>query len=169
MYATSQETRAKATVGLALCLAAVAGTSCSQMAARGSHQNPTREAAVRHVMDVFFAESLRQDWDAVGRVMTDDFEIFTDDAIRYRKQEYVDLLKADDLRLGRYRLDDLHIGVAASDDYAWMTYRGYFESTSHGKFSRVATLETLMFRKDSGEWKLFRAQATISDLDKPTQ
>ena len=148
---------------LASFLAALCCTSCTQSVA--VPQNTDAGAGVRQALDRFFAASLKQDWDAAADVMSDDFVIFTDGAKPYGKADYVKLLKADNLRLGRYELRDLKSG--ASGNLGWMTYHGYFESTSHGVFSRVVTLETLLFRNESGKWRMFRAQATIRDLDKP--
>jgi ketosteroid isomerase-like protein len=127
-------------------------------------EDAVNEAGVRRTLDLFFTAALKQDWEAAGNVMSEDFVIFTDGAKSYRKDEYVKLLKADNLLLKRYELRDLKLGT--SGELAWVTYRGYFESTSHGMFSRVETLETLLFRSEAGKWRMFRAQATIRDLDK---
>ncbi len=154
---------ARTLILLASLFAALCCTSCTQSVA--APQSSEDAAGVRQALDRFFAASIKQDWDAAAEVMSDDFVIFTDGAKPYNKADYVKLLKADNLRLGRYELRDLKSG--ASGNLGWMAYHGYFESTSHGVFSRVETLETLLFRRESGKWRMFRAQATIRDLDRP--
>lgn len=148
---------------IAICAVCLAGGVFVSGMARGPEGTDAR-AEIREALDAFFEASKHQDWDGAALVMSDDFLMFTDGAQVFPKDEYVRLLKADDLVMGRYELRDLEIGSSAAGDLGWVTYRGYFESTSHGVPSRVETAELLLFRNEGGDWRMFRAQASIRDL-----
>lgn len=146
-------------------LAAVTGTVSCTASARAKTETPPSTAAVRATLDKFFEDALRRDWDATLRLMSDDFMMFTDGAQAFDKAEYARLLKADDIQMSKYELRDVSSGVSASGDMAWMTYKGYFEQTMHGTPGRVETTETLLFRNEGGAWRMFRAHASVRDLD----
>ena len=67
--------------------------------------------------------------------------------------------------LSKYELRDVSTGVSASGDLAWMTFKGYFEQTMQGIPGRVETAETLQFRNENGNWRMFRAHASVRDPD----
>lgn len=149
----------------AVLVMALCCNSCGETA-RATTQPP--ETSVRAALDQFFEVSKEQDWDEAGKLMSDDFLMLGDGAQVYDKAQYVKLLKEDNLLLLKHELQNFKIGVSKSQDLAWMTYKGYFESQTHGKFGRVNTVETLLFRNENGKWLMFRAHASIQELDTPS-
>ncbi|BDC50510.1 hypothetical protein F183_A28260 [Bryobacterales bacterium F-183] len=146
-------------VFLAAALCALSGCDT----ARGK-DTPSSETAVRAVMDQFFTLSKVQDWDGVGALMSKDFEIYTDNAESYGKDAYVKLLKADNLSLTAMSLRDERVAVSGDGSMAWMTYKGHFETTVRGKPSVAETAETIVFRKEGGQWYLCRAHASVREV-----
>ena len=121
-------------------------------------------ARVREVIDLFFDSAKKRDWDAAGDLMADDFEIYADEASSYDKRSYVELLKQDDMELKYMQLTDLAISVSSDGRMAWSKYRGVFKGVSRGSLFDVATVETLIFRKEEGNWKITRAHASTKSL-----
>jgi ketosteroid isomerase-like protein len=141
---------------------AAANTSCMRSDAGNAN---ARVSEVRDVMNQFFENAKRQDWDAVGGLMAPEFEIYPDQAESYGKDAYVKLLKADNLLVKRMELHDDRVTVSGDGTLAWMTYKGYFENIEQGKLTKVETAETMLFRHDpGGKWLLARGHASIRDL-----
>jgi ketosteroid isomerase-like protein len=158
---STNPTRLGALLTIVVVLTCAAG--CTSRA--GAKTDP-QATAVRASLDKFFDAATRGDWESTADLMSADFLMYTDGVQVFDKGEYLRQLRADDLKLDRYQLRDVTTGVAGSGDMAWMTYKGYFESTTHGKPSRMETAETLLFRNESGKWRMFRAHASVRDLSK---
>ena len=150
---------------LLTCIAALMGIISCTGSARAKTETPTADAAVRATLNRFFEAALRRDWDATMPLLSVDFVMFTDGAQIFGRDEYLRLLKSDDILVSKYELRDVRSGVSASGDLAWMTYKGYFEQSLHGVPGRVETAETLLFRNENGVWRMFRAHASVRDLD----
>ena len=150
---------------LTLVAAFTSAVACNSPARAKTETSAAPAAAVRASLDKFFDAATRGDWESTGDLMSADFLMYTDGVQAYGKDEYLRQLKADDLKLDKYQLRDITTGVAGSGDIAWMTYKGYFESTPHGKSSRMETAETLLFRNENGQWRMFRAHASVRDLN----
>jgi len=131
---------------------------------RATVDQDAEAARVRKVLDQFFSDAKKRDWDAVGQSMAADFEMYTDGAAAVNKQDYVKVLKEDDLELSYMELRDMEIRVSSDGQMAWTKYRGLFKSTSHNQPSNVETAETLIFKKDSGQWKITRAHVSIKNI-----
>ena len=119
---------------------------------------------VRSVVDQFFSAAKKRDWDAVGELMSTDFELYTDGASGFNKQAYVKVFKEDDMQLAYMELRDMEIRVSSDGQMAWAKYRGLFKSTSHNQPSTVETAETLIFKREGERWKITRAHASIKPV-----
>lgn len=147
-----------------LCVFAIAGTSSVN-----THTTVVDEAAetirVKKVVDEFFNTAKKRDWDAAAEIMSADFELYTDGASNFNKQEYVKALKADDLEVAFMELRDMEIRVSSDGQMAWTKYRGLFKTISQNKPSNVETAETLIFKREGEQWKITRAHVSIKTLN----
>ncbi|HSR51002.1 MAG TPA: nuclear transport factor 2 family protein [Acidobacteriota bacterium] len=147
-------------LGLVLFIALVALSAAAWSPEKGSDKEQ-----IQQVIESFFTLSEEGDWDAVGELLSDDFEIYTDQATAIAKPEYMQLLKADDMFLLEWKIADLEIQISADGSSAWSKYRGRFRSTIGGAPDLVETVETLIFTKVSGHWKISHGHASIKSLD----
>jgi ketosteroid isomerase-like protein len=122
-------------------------------------------ARVRQVLDQFFSTAKKRDWDAVAQLMSTDFELYTDGASVFNKQAYVKVFKEDDMQLAYMELKDLEIHVSSDGQMAWAKYRGFFKFTSHNQPSTMETAETLIFKKESEQWKIARAHVSLKPMN----
>lgn len=144
---------------LLLCVLALAGAP--SLDTRGTPVDQDAEAArVKKVLDQFFSTAKNRDWDAAAGLMSTDFELYTDGASNYSKLEYVKALKSDDLEVAHMELRDMEIRVSSDGQMAWTKYRGLFKMISHNKPSNVETAETLIFKREDGQWKITRAHVS---------
>jgi ketosteroid isomerase-like protein len=120
---------------------------------------------VRKVLDQFFSEAKKRDWDAVGELMSTDFELYTDGASAFNKQAYVKIFKEDDMQLAYMELRDVEIRVSSDGQMAWAKYRGFFKTSTHNQPSTVETAETLIFKKEDEQWKITRAHVSMKPLN----
>lgn len=121
----------------------------------------TEEEQVKHVLNQFFVLAEKREWDAVGEILTEDFEIYTDDATKFDKGAYVKLLKEDDLVVQYWDLKDVVLRVSRDGRTAWGKYRGVFSHMSRGTQHDVETVETLIFRKENEKWRITHAHASV--------
>src|SRR4051812_26928238 len=120
-----------------LCTLGMGGTCASR---RATAADPAAEAArVRMVVDQFFSAAQKHDWDAAAELMSADFELYTDGAAAFNKQDYVKVLKEDDLQMASMELRDVEIRVASDGEMAWGKYRGLFKSSSRGQSGTMET------------------------------
>lgn len=119
------------------------------------------EAAVRGVIDDFYAAAKQKDWGKVSEVMSDDFRLFADGAEVYEKAPYLEILEQEDLGVLEMALNNLEIHVASDGKTAWSTFNGHFK---HSEELEVETAETLVFEKRAGEWKMVHAHAAVKML-----
>lgn len=133
---------------------------------RATIVDPAAEAArVRTVVDQFFSEAKKRDWDAVGELMSTDFELYTDGASVFSKQAYVKVFKDDDMQLAYMELRDMDIRVSSDGQMAWAKYRGLFKTITHNQPATVETAETLIFKKEADQWKITRAHVSMKPLN----
>ena len=153
-----------------LCFCACVLTGCATRgSARASSPDLAAEKAqVNEVLDQFFDLARKRDWEATGRLMSEDFEIYTDDAAVFGKKDYVELMKQDDLEVKDMELKDREVEVSGDGRMAWMRYRGYFNCVTHGKPHVVETAETLIFRKEGREWKIVQSHASVKTVQPRT-
>jgi ketosteroid isomerase-like protein len=119
------------------------------------------QSKVKVALDNFFAAAGKHDWDDVGGMLTEDFEIFTDEATILNKSEYLKVMKQDNLRIAQMQLKDLRIEVSEQGQMAWCRYRGLFHMFAGPESSLVETAETVVFRNENSGWKLVQAHASI--------
>jgi uncharacterized protein (TIGR02246 family) len=120
---------------------------------------------VRSVVDQFFSAARKRDWDAAAELMATDFELYTDGASAFNKQAYVKVLKEDDMELTSMELRDVEIRVSSDGQMAWGQYRGLFKMTSHNQPSTMETAETLIFKREGGQWKITHAHVSLKPLN----
>jgi ketosteroid isomerase-like protein len=147
-----------------LSIIAIAGIPSNETRAIFVDQD-AETARVKKILDQFFSKAKKHDWDAVAECMATDFELYTDGASGFNKQAYVKVLKEDDLELSYMELRDMEIRVSSDGQMAWSKYRGLFKSISHNQPSNVETAETLIFKKEGGQWKITRAHVSIKNLN----
>jgi ketosteroid isomerase-like protein len=122
---------------------------------------PDKQSEVKLALDNFFAAAGKQDWDKVGGMLTEDFEMFTDEATILNKSEYIKVMKQDSLRVAQMQLKDLRIEVSEQPQMAWCRYHGFFHIAAGPQSSLVETAETVVFRNENRGWKLVQAHASI--------
>jgi len=147
-----------------LCVFALAGTPSVNTRVPGVDQ-ADEAVRVRKVLDQFFSTAKSRDWDAAAELMSTDFELYTDGASNFSKQEYVKALKADDLEVAHMELRDMEVRVSSDGQMAWTKYRGLFKMVSHNKPTNVETAETLIFKREGGQWKITRAHVSSKTLN----
>jgi ketosteroid isomerase-like protein len=132
---------------------------------RATSVDPAAESVkVRKVLDQFFGAAKTRDWDAAANFMATDFELYTDGASAFSKQDYVKVLKEDDMVLASMELRDMEIRVSSDGTMAWCKYRGLFKSISQNHPSDVETAETLIFKREGDQWKITRAHVSLKAL-----
>lgn len=147
-----------------LCVFGMVGTLFTST--RATIVNQAAEATrVRKVVDQFFSTAKKRDWDAVAELMSTDFELYTDGASVFDKQAYVKVFKEDDMQLAYMELKDMEIRVSSDGQMAWAKYRGFFKTTTHNQPGTVETAETLIFKKESEQWKITRAHVSMKPLN----
>ncbi len=119
------------------------------------------QSKVKLALDNFFAAAGKQDWDKIGGMLTEDFEMFTDEVTILNKYEYIKALKQDNLRVAQMQLKDLRIEVSEQGQMAWCRYHGFFHISAGPQSSFVETAETVVFRNENSGWKLVQAHASI--------
>ena len=62
-------------------------------------------------------------------------------------------------------LKDMETRVSSDGQMAWTKYRGIFKSTSKNQESNVETVETLIFKREGGQWKITRAHVSSKILN----
>jgi hypothetical protein len=112
------------------------------------------EAGVKSVIDAFFTAARRHDWDATGRMMAENFRIWLDGDESMDRDEYLVVLKEDDLEVVDMKLDDLEIGVSKDGSMAWTRYRATVDGITKEKRSSVRTAETILFDRVKDQWMM---------------
>ena len=147
-----------------LCVFGMVGTPSTNT--RATIVDPAAESIqVKKVLDQFFSEAKKRDWDAVAELMSTDFELYTDGASEFNKQAYVKVLKDDDMQVTDMELRDMEIRVSSDGQMAWAKYRGLFKSTIHNQPSTMETAETLIFKKEAEQWKITRSHVSLKPLN----
>lgn len=137
-------------------------TRTSSTNTRATIVDPAAESVrVRKVLDQFFSEAKKRDWDAVAELMSTDFELYTDGASAFNKQAYAKVLKEDDMQVTDMELKDMEIRVSSDGQMAWAKYRGFFKSTIHNQPTTMETAETLIFKKENEQWKIARSHVSL--------
>lgn len=152
---------------LCLCACVLAGCATRGSARTSLPDLAAEKARVNEVLDQFFDLARKRDWDGTGKLMSEDFEVYTDGAAVFGKKDYVELMKQDDLEVKDMELKDREVQVSGDGRMAWMRYRGYFNCVTHGKPHVVETAETLVFRKEGQEWKIVQSHASVKAVQPP--
>jgi ketosteroid isomerase-like protein len=119
------------------------------------------QSKVKVALDNFFVAAEKQDWDKAGGMLTEDFEMFTDEVTILNKYEYIKVMKQENLHVAQMQLKDLRIEVSEQGQMAWCRYRGFFHMSAGPQSSLVETAETVVFRNENSGWKLVQAHASV--------
>jgi ketosteroid isomerase-like protein len=118
------------------------------------------QSNVKVALDNFFAAAGKHDWDRVGGMLAEDFEMFTDDVTILNRDDYIKVMKQDDLNVAQMQLKDLRIEVSEQGRIAWCRYHGFFHMSAGPQSSLVETAETVVLRNEDSGWKLVQAHAS---------
>lgn len=143
-----------------LCVFGIVGTPFTNTRATVADQT-AETIQVKKVLDQFFGAAQKRDWDAAAEFMSTDFELYTDGASSFSKQAYVKVLKDDDVAFASMELRDMEVRVSSDGQMAWAKYRGLFKSAGNNQPGAVETAETLIFKKESEQWKIARAHVSM--------
>lgn len=122
-----------------------------------------QQSKVKAALDNFFAAAGKHDWDSIGGMLTEDFEMFTDEVTILNKHQYIKIMKEDNLHVAQMKLKDLRIEVSEQGQMAWCRYHGLFHMYAGQRSSFVETAETVVFRNENSGWKLVQAHASIKE------
>jgi hypothetical protein len=114
------------------------------------------DAEVKKAIDGFFEAARRRDWDAAGKLLSNDFRIWFGNDGSLDRAAYVALLKEDGLNVVDMSLHDLEIGISADRSLAWARYRATVDAISKGQRSISRTAETIVFERQNEEGWLMR-------------
>jgi ketosteroid isomerase-like protein len=121
------------------------------------------KAEVKKAIDGFFDAARRRDWDAAGKLLSNDFRIWFGSDGSLDRAAYVALLKEDDLNVVDMSLHDLEIGISADGSLAWGCYRATVDAISKGQRSVARTAETIVFERGNGEnWLMRHIHVSLS-------
>ncbi|MEO0975483.1 MAG: nuclear transport factor 2 family protein, partial [Pseudomonadota bacterium] len=97
-----------------------------------------------------------------------DFVIYVDGGESFGKEEYVTLLKSDDIVVESLTLHNVQISVSADRSMAWSRYQAEVVSHSQGARHDVSTLETLVFQREGNQWLIRHAHVALAPLTAAT-
>ncbi|MBS1902237.1 MAG: nuclear transport factor 2 family protein [Bacteroidetes bacterium] len=106
----------------------------------------------------------RRDWDAFARPLAAGFRYFTDHATIQSRDAFVSCLKNDPWEPVSYSMSELAIIVSASNDVAYATYCMQFDGRMSGTVMSIRALETAVFERTAGEWKLVHFHSSNKEL-----
>jgi len=96
----------------------------------------------------------KKEWDKFAGYLTDNFRYFTDKTTILNKEKFVDFLSKDEWQSNDYKVYDIDIHVPNGCDTAWGTYKTSFTGIFREKEMTVTAIETSVFVKENGGWKI---------------
>jgi ketosteroid isomerase-like protein len=119
------------------------------------------EREVRAVLDTFFREAAAKNWVALSTLLADDFEFFGDDAVVVGRAEFLKAMQDDSMDIESLQLADVKVTASRGADLAIAKYRLNLRSSVQGKPYNMTSVETIGFRRESGNWRLVHNHASI--------
>ena len=123
------------------------------------------EAAVKKALEKFFHGVETKDWKAVDEVMAKDFEFYGDDTMTLTRDEFIKAMKEDNMQIDKLELNNVKVSLSPDRQMAWVKYSAHLESLNRGEPYNMASVETVAFRKEDGNWKMTHNHASVKKLD----
>jgi len=124
----------------------------------------SEHANVRKALDSFFHAVDKRDWKTVEDVLAPDFHFYGDDLMVLDRLQFIDAMRADDMKIDKLDLKDVTINLSPDGQMAWATYRAHLESTMRNSPYNMDSAETVVLRKEQGNWKLTHNHASVKKL-----
>ena len=121
-------------------------------------------AAVEQALHAFFDAAQTKNWASVDSMLASDFQFYSDSALTLDKAAFIAAMKDDDMDVGQLALQDVTVALSNEGDFAWVKYRAHLESTIKGRPYNMMSVETVIFRKERGGWKMVHNHASIKGL-----
>ncbi len=126
------------------------------------------EADVKKALEKFFHAVDVRDWKAVDEVMAKDFEFYGDDTTVATRDEFIKAMKDDNMQIYKFELKNVKVSLSPDGQMAWVKYGAYMESSMRDEPYNMASVETVAFRKEDGNWKMTHNHASVKKLDAKT-
>lgn len=123
------------------------------------------EAEVKKALDKFFHAVDVKDWKAIDEVLAKDFEFYGDDTTVLTRDEFIKAMKDDNMQIDKLQLKNVKVSLSPDGQMAWVKYSAYLESSMRGAPYNMASVETVAFRKEDGNWKMTHNHASVKKLD----
>lgn len=149
-----------------LSLAGVYGCSnSSREEARAAVTDTTSERVnVRKALDRFFYAVDKKDWKMVEEILAADFQFYGDHLMVLNRSQFIDAMREDDMKIDKFDLKDVTIDLSPDGQMAWARYRAHLESTMRDGPYNMDSAETVVLRKEQGNWKLTHNHASVKKL-----
>lgn len=125
----------------------------------------TEALHVRKALDTFFHAVDVRDWKTVDEVLSADFEFYGDDSMVLTRAEFINAMREDDMKIDKLELKDVKVSLSPDGQMAWVKYSAHLESSMRGAPYNMASVETVAFRKEDGNWKMTHNHASVKKLD----
>lgn len=125
----------------------------------------TEAANVRKALDTFLHAVDVRDWKTVDEVLSADFEFYSDDLMVLTRAEFINAMREDDMKIDKLELKDVKVSLSPDGQMAWVKYGAHLESSMRGAPYNMASVETVAFRKEDGNWKMTHNHASVKKLD----
>lgn len=148
---------------LSLCLAGCAADAAS--VSKASPPDPEAEArSVRRALDDFFTAADRKDWRAIDGLLASDFEFYSDGLMKLDRTQFLDAMREDEMEIAKLELKDVSVLLSEDAAMAFVRYGVDLESSIHGAPYNMRSIETVVYRKEEGRWKMLHNHASIRKL-----
>lgn len=124
----------------------------------------SEEANVKKALDDFYHAVSVKDWKAVEGLLAQDFEFYTDDSTVVGRDEYINAMKGDDMKIAKLELKNVKVNLSPDSQMAWIKYSALLESQVNGAPYNMMSAETVALRKEGAQWKLTHSHASIKNL-----
>jgi len=123
------------------------------------------KANVKKALESFFHAVDVKDWKLIEQVIAKDFEFYGDDSMVLTRDEFISAMKEDNMKIDKLELKDVKVSLSPDGQMAWAKYSAHLESSMRGAPYNMASVETVAFRKEDGNWKMTHNHASVKKLD----
>ena len=124
---------------------------------------------VRKALEDFFESVEQRNWDVVEEMMSEDFEFYSNDLLKFNRSEFIGAMKHDEMQIDLFEMKDVEVDAPINGRLAWAKYRTRLVSKNEKSPIDIEAIETVVFRKlDNGKWVMCHNHATVKDLLKKT-
>ena len=148
---------------LSLCLAGCAADAADiAKASPPDWEAETRN--VRRALDDFFTAADRKDWQTIDMLLASDFEFYSDDLMKLDRARFLNAMREDEMEIAQLELKDVSVLLSEDAAMAFVRYGVDLESSIHGEPYNMRSIETVVYRKEGGRWKMLHNHASIRKL-----